>query len=189
MCGEHSLPCARVELGRGSSPRVRGTPSHQPPPRRNSGIIPACAGNTATVDKTVTGTRDHPRVCGEHHSSGVSASSREGSSPRVRGTHSYDSCPYHRSGIIPACAGNTCLRRRLSANYRDHPRVCGEHLRSAWHIAVAKGSSPRVRGTLGVRGSGCRGRGIIPACAGNTCLRPTHRSNLRDHPRVCGEHS
>ena len=33
---------------------------------KNAGIIPAYAGNTYARPKRATGTRDHPRVCGEH---------------------------------------------------------------------------------------------------------------------------
>ena len=73
--------------------------------------------------------------------------------------------------------------------WRDHPRVCGEHLACVVTLLLAAGSSPRMRGTRmrsSVRGIQI---GIIPAYAGNTasCSSSTHCS--RDHPRVCGEHS
>ena len=66
--------------------------------------------------------------------------------------------------------------------------MCGEHLTNTAKVVLAKGSSPRVRGTrddeIGVRVGG----GIIPACAGNTeAVAPVHHLH-RDHPRVCGEH-
>ena len=76
-----------------------------------------------------------------------------------------------------------------SADCRDHPRVCGEHLEGALAGTRDMGSSPRVRGTLSKRRVSKRGSGIIPACAGNTDT-PTNVSVCNgDHPRVCGEHS
>ena len=51
------------------------------------------------------------------------------------------------------------------------------------------GSSPRVRGTQHAVRLADGGRGIIPACAGNTLARKAERAFPRDHPRVCGEHA
>ena len=48
MCGEH-FNCEEVALRRvGSSPHVRGAHLDRRLPRRESGIIPACAGSTVT---------------------------------------------------------------------------------------------------------------------------------------------
>ena len=48
MCGEH-FNCEEVALMRvGSSPHVRGAHLDRRLPRRESGIIPACAGSTVT---------------------------------------------------------------------------------------------------------------------------------------------
>ncbi len=73
-----------------------------------------------------------------------------------------------KNGIIPACAGNTTA----FLGYL-HPKV---------------GSSPRVRGTPRRHDRHWRGVGIIPACAGNTMSVIFSRTEVRDHPRVCGEH-
>ena len=71
-------------------------------------------------------------------------------------------------GIIPAYAGNTAQGKLSHGFRRDHPRVCGEHPAKEERDAAAKGSSPRMRGTL-ARGRGSPAlRGIIPAYAGNT---------------------
>ena len=52
---------------------------------------------------------------------------------------------------------------------------------------AAGGSSPRVRGTLGVVGEGALDERFIPACAGNSVF-PVCRANIpMVHPRVCGE--
>ena len=69
-----------------------------------------------------------------------------------------------------------------------HPRVCGEHGFSRECYDGQYGSSPRVRGTP-LAGSlvGMSSR-FIPACAGNTDLRPDVFYEMAVHPRVCGEH-
>ena len=55
-------------------------------------------------------------------------------------------------------------------------------------LVDVSGSSPRVRGTLWRVVCYVRGRGIIPACAGNTTACSREYRDMRDHPRVCGEH-
>ena len=152
------------------------------------GIIPAYAGNTARALDLGLGRRDHPRVCGEHNASFGITNFPTGSSPRMRGTHARFLIVENGFGIIPAYAGNTqwdCLR---PVSAWDHPRVCGEHVRSSTCPEEYRGSSPRMRGTLPLPSRRIYGGGIIPAYAGNTrCTRAGHAST-RDHPRVCGEH-
>ena len=115
VCGEHLPFRKRCSIPPGSSPRVRGTQSHQKLRGWQDGIIPACAGNTQSlllfgcriVDAEVVDEfgiipacagntsyraaifhlpRDHPRVCGEHRSKLMRCAGFGGSSPRVRGT-------------------------------------------------------------------------------------------------------
>ena len=111
------------------------------------GIIPAYAGNTFPFRLSSVTTRDHPRVCGEHYIPIIAAYNLMGSSPRMRGTHAVrvGACDVH--GIIPAYAGNTSQPQAYSIRSRDHPRVCGEHLRMFIHSVLVGGSSPRMRGT------------------------------------------
>ena len=132
---------------------------------------------------------DHPRVCGEHHADPSGPHPTGGSSPRMRGTPAGWARGTRSRGIIPAYAGNTirCLSARRATV--DHPRVCGEHFSVASHLRVNPGSSPRMRGTLAPVIIGHVAHGIIPAYAGNTPARLYRRSAVRDHPRVCGEHS
>ena len=92
-------------------------------------------------------------------------------------------------GIIPAHAGNTSAHCRMRISGRDHPRACGEHVSARRRPRRRRGSSPRMRGTLGLAPVLPSILGIIPAHAGNTrrpIVRPTW---CRDHPRACGEHS
>ena len=139
-------PCTNVYLG--SSPRMRGTRYLRAVNRRIDGIIPAHAGNTSPAATPTTRSRDHPRACGEHTLSAVSALVLAGSSPRMRGTRSAVSRSSWQAGIIPAHAGNTKDEVLADCIVRDHPRACGEH------FVVAE--------LLGHES------GIIPAQAGNT---------------------
>ena len=127
-------------------------------------------------------------MCGEHLLATGYQLPPLGSSPRVRGTHAFDGSRGLVRGIIPACAGNTRSCRRACWPCRDHPRVCGEHLRLARVRSTMAGSSPRVRGTRRRERQSAWSAGIIPACAGNTSARTAVCMERRDHPRVCGEH-
>ena len=107
----------------------------------------------------------------------------------MRGTHVPVLGEHADIGIIPACAGNTQRYFTTVQPFRDHPRMCGEHIFDEIFPDNLRGSSPHVRGTL-IRIVGlCRHIGIIPACAGNTPRPAQGRHGRRDHPRMCGEHS
>ena len=55
-------------------------------------------------------------------------------------------------------------------------------------VDLTRGSSPRMRGTLGGLPSTHVDDGIIPAYAGNTQSDSKTKASHSDHPRVCGEH-
>ena len=152
------------------------------------GIIPAYAGNTDEEERRRHPRRDHPRVCGEHVKPSGVFRATSGSSPRMRGTQAVRVPSPSMGGIIPAYAGNTSLCAYAFHCHRDHPRVCGEHVYCPPPEAGTRGSSPRMRGTLAGILYSLRRTGIIPAYAGNTILAPRSIIQLRDHPRVCGEH-
>ena len=131
VCGEHIVKATRGRVREGSSPRMRGTPFPTSKPCVTMGIIPAYAGNTSMPSETPPAHRDHPRVCGEHRHIESFARELPGSSPRMRGTRARIwRMPWH-AGIIPAYAGNTRPRQTTVARQRDHPRVCGEHIRGS----------------------------------------------------------
>ena len=111
-----------------------------------------------------------------------------GSSPRLRGTLGVAVTLRALEGIIPALAGNTFRTRSTSWAPRDHPRACGEHFLIVPLWWSFPGSSPRLRGTHHEPRGRQRGRGIIPALAGNTTRARGPRRCARDHPRACGEH-
>ena len=172
----------------GSSPRMRGT--HARPHRWPwlPGIIPAYAGNTHAHREGRRHSRDHPRVCGEHCCLSTLSVRESGSSPRMRGTRVGIASILSDCGIIPAYAGNTVTIQVQAVIIGDHPRVCGEHTTHADGLIPVKGSSPRMRGTLGRRVVAAVRRGIIPAYAGNTNRWCRSYATRWDHPRVCGEH-
>ena len=188
VCGEHRPVSESAQTLLGSSPRMRGTPAAWPARSASKWIIPAYAGNTICRFRSNRDRRDHPRVCGEHSTTPVVTPKQQGSSPRMRGTHSANSLRNPWSGIIPAYAGNTSHQHAERRSAWDHPRVCGEHHGSGLYSGCAAGSSPRMRGThrRGTRSE--TAQGIIPAYAGNTSQCAALRALLRDHPRVCGEH-
>ena len=147
MCGEHRSACSMPMDVRGSSPHVRGTRCWLSAWNREVGIIPACAGNTASRLPDAVCNWDHPRMCGEHPPIIGHGKAERGSSPHVRGTRVERDGTRLFHGIIPACAGNTCWSGRLVRGGRDHPRMCGEHPVGFRYRPPVEGSSPHVRGT------------------------------------------
>ena len=91
-----------------------------------------------------------------------------GSSPRMRGAPPLSAKRHTRVGIIPAHAGSTSSAMDSRICDRDHPRACGEHQSSAMGPNASVGSSPRMRGALGIAAGLVHGVGIIPAHAGST---------------------
>ena len=70
---------------------------------------------------------------------------------------------------------------------QDHPRGCGEKVRT-WILCLRqKGSSPRVRGKDVSIWPIFPKNGIIPAGAGKSRALAQARLQLMDHPRGCGE--
>ena len=111
MCGEHVTNLATTGVQGGSSPHVRGTRDVERHGREATGIIPACAGNTRTANRSNCPPWDHPRMCGEHILPPLVCVSISGSSPHVRGTPKPSTSQAEDTGIIPACAGNTRCHR------------------------------------------------------------------------------
>ena len=131
----------------GSSPRVRGTLLDFVAADDVRRFIPACAGNAPNSRRRRRDAPVHPRVCGERTDGCVASRMSAGSSPRVRGTHSFVRAWLGCGRFIPACAGN--------ALDKMDPAL------------APTGSSPRVRGTPSHDSAVARLRRFIPACAGN----------------------
>ena len=182
MCGEHFIISARGLGKTGSSPHVRGALSQLQCPCRWLGIIPACAGSTRTLRGFRTGRWDHPRMCGEHQNASRLSHGPLGSSPHVRGALRPSATIGLGCGIIPACAGSTLFCHRFFGRFRDHPRMCGEHLPESAICGHSRGSSPHVRGAQNLLP-------IMQDHAGSTVSWRIRRPPCRDHPRMCGEHN
>ena len=63
-CGANPIPPEKWKGGRGSSPRMRGKQREQLDFERVFRIIPAHAGQTTFLNKTLANPADHPRACG-----------------------------------------------------------------------------------------------------------------------------
>ena len=207
VCGENSSSMVSVASVAGSSPRVRGKRLRRLARHSRGRLIPACAGKTAPVPTLMVSSTAHPRVCGENILMDINKLLLGGSSPRVRGKPWGYPPGTLVTWLIPACAGKTSSELRRSRPTAAHPRVCGENLVLGGRAWGWVGSSPRVRGKLGLgaqrpprRGSSPRVRGkpgrapahpvrlgLIPACAGKTGRRGDALRAYPAHPRVCGE--
>ena len=126
-------------------------------------------------------------MCGEQAVFAAADKLSMGSPPRVRGTVHYGFRHNHIKRITPACAGNSTSPPGELMYTSDHPRVCGEQLRSSLWPGMKSGSPPRVRGTVGRHLMGVGLGRITPACAGNSLFISGIRCIRWDHPRVCGE--
>ena len=126
VCGEQTDLSDTEGHGTGSSPRVRGTD----PGCARAGIrdrfIPACAGNSAALCRSLHLISVHPRVCGEQIGVQLNDVVVRGSSPRVRGTVLQNPVQILLRRFIPACAGNRPERWKWNSRRTVHPRVCGE---------------------------------------------------------------
>ena len=110
-----------------------------------------------------------------------------GSSPLTRGKDYLYLQAFYHGRIIPAYAGKSGHKLRLSNLHEDHPRLRGEKTQKRRRRSLTAGSSPLTRG------KGCEKREtmkkirIIPAYAGKRELCLSHYQALRDHPRLRGE--
>ena len=168
VCGEHVLAEQIGGFNLGSSPRMRGARDADRGGLGGRGIIPAYAGSTIWAARRRATSRDHPRVCGEHHVKRRRPCPRAGSSPRMRGALGKGNILRLQRGIIPAYAGSTARPVWMKNASWDHPRVCREHNEIHHQVNSSLGSSPRMRGALLKVLLDMEDAGIIPAYAGST---------------------
>ena len=129
----------------------------------------------------------HPRACGEQDLPLSELCFKRGSSPRVRGTARCMTRPTRAWRFIPARAGNRPSARSGACSSSVHPRACGEQMAIDPDREGIAGSSPRVRGTVGLPGFTGYLLRFIPARAGNRPCRRRARIRATVHPRACGE--
>ncbi len=159
-------------IGSGSSPLTRGKPRRLLDVLVDGGLIPAHAGKTRHHQRPHPHRRAHPRSRGENPILALILKCGCGSSPLTRGKHAHRLDDQRVRGLIPAHAGKTRRRGRLSSMTGAHPRSRGENFARVREIRQAGGSSPLTRGKRRGDGPRCRAHGLIPAHAGKTC---THR--------------
>ena len=146
--GEYSEGLEDGKETSGSPPLARGVPIRTTFFDEVNGITPACAGSTTFGDQRKSKGKDHPRLRGEYLSHSPPPLPLLGSPPLARGVPSI-SHPYSGiSGITPACAGSTIIRRLRSGARRDHPRLRGEYNLAAIPSILFRGSPPLARGVL-----------------------------------------
>ena len=151
------------------------------------GITPAYAGKRSKCLSGYPKVWDHPRVCGEKYLVEENGFAIMGSPPRMRGKVVQPALPALESGITPAYAGKSPTHQMSWKSVWDHPRVCGEKLKSMDQNAVSLGSPPRMRGKAKIKVDYTGRRGITPAYAGKSNIKRGIHHISWDHPRVCGE--
>ena len=124
-CGANSALRPSNILQSGSSPRMRGKRRCQLSQMARDRIIPAHAGQTTFLNKTLANPADHPRACGANGVWGTFNIRGHGSSPRMRGKPTDKFLIDIPVKIIPAHAGQTSTPSSLSNHCSDHPRACG----------------------------------------------------------------
>ena len=133
----------------------------------STGITPAYAGKSLIPVFFGGRFEDHPRLCGEKHSTLVIRSRRLGSPPPMRGKAFAPSGILTMTRITPAYAGKRVLAAGHTPVVRDHPRLCGEK------NVEPKRTDQKFR--------------ITPAYAGKRCGVLSKKAMTKDHPRLCGE--
>ena len=89
--------------------------------------------------------------------------------------------------ITPAYAGKSLELVSIRSHIRDHPRLCGEKLRSAPAKPFPEGSPPPMRGKDGFEYFNVKQIRITPAYAGKSEEIMCVEVKPEDHPRLCGE--
>ena len=147
-CGENVGMHDRFRSGSGSSPRMRGKRRMGFRARREARLIPAHAGKTIRPRMKIPRVQAHPRACGENSVERIPLGCPEGSSPRMRGKQSLYPKRLRARRLIPAHAGKTLTKGKLSQ--------------------AQSGSSPRMRGKRVVEDYAAANERLIPAHAGKT---------------------
>ena len=106
-CGEHIQLIQQIYYCVGSSPRMWGTLPPLSPALLSSRFIPTHVGNTPRSPPRPISEPVHPHACGEHGRRRMTFGYRNGSSPRMWGTHNNPVTLLLESRFIPTHVGNT----------------------------------------------------------------------------------
>ena len=107
LCGEKPIYQHRSPEYLGSPPPMRGKVHGSPACTCGTGITPAYAGKSLIPVFFGGRFEDHPRLCGEKHSTLVIRSRRLGSPPPMRGKDEFDMDEVDDARITPAYAGKS----------------------------------------------------------------------------------
>ena len=107
----------------------------------------------------------------------------------MRGKPTYGGYGQSFQGLIPAHAGKTAEAAYSRVKSWAHPRACGENSFFFRCLLRGVGSSPRMRGKPGGSLSHAETGRLIPAHAGKTTPQRWEHSQVRAHPRACGENT
>ena len=125
-CGERGYGFRVSRKGRGSPPRLWGTPDHLRLCRRPVRITPTPVGNAPQLSGSVQHLAHHPHACGERALPMDRNTFRGGSPPRLWGTRVKPQRIDPLDRITPTPVGNASAPRAQRQSTADHPHACGE---------------------------------------------------------------
>ena len=186
-CGETRfalLDSARVS---GLSPPMRGNRGQFRSALASHGSIPAHAGKPVQGGRYQPYHQVYPRPCGETPDVFLSALTKGGLSPPMRGNlRRYRTPPTFRRSI-PAHAGKPVANQVTLPLIRVYPRPCGE-TRTVFESDVGEpGLSPPMRGKPFAVRSDRVFRRVYPRHAGKPQLIVLILHSMQVYPRPCGE--
>ena len=171
---------------RGLSPRGRGKQTAHIAQRLYVGSIPAWAGETPNMNRTLTTSEVYPRVGGGNHRYTRPRRELSGLSPRGRGKPATLFPAPYPDRSIPAWAGET-RRRSISRRLRGvYPRVGGGNMSRGVALVRGEGLSPRGRGKPAASQRRIAADRSIPAWAGETNQSGRSSPSHTVYPRVGG---
>ena len=185
--GENGWVCPWRWRRLGSSPLTRGKRRALRKLEAMGRLIPAHAGKTIASCCAAIAAAAHPRSRGENFSHRDMVICDVGSSPLTRGKHCTGARQVAGMRLIPAHAGKTRGRDRLTPYRTAHPRSRGENDEAFQVSEEGGGSSPLTRGKLARRVAPHVQVRLIPAHAGKTRDRRKGLTQAQAHPRSRGE--
>ena len=166
--GKRPSPVARALKTMGSPPPMRGKDQILSPYWGIYRITPAYAGKREKMPFVKHCPRDHPRLCGEKFLICLSRHFKTGSPPPMRGKVFAPDSGLSSSGITPAYAGKRIEKFANTPEHWDHPRLCGEKMKSERSERNDEGSPPPMRGKVAAEDARLSRIRITPAYAGKS---------------------
>ena len=185
-CGGTSAGLRPRSCLEGLSPRMRGNRRAPRHGRRETGSIPAHAGEPTRTPSCRSGPRVYPRACGGTLTLRTPSEVDTGLSPRMRGNHIAGDVQIAFVGSIPAHAGEPSSQREASRISGVYPRACGGTCLLITMSTLPTGLSPRMRGNHSPVAMGRMSMGSIPAHAGEPTSDFWPTPWNRVYPRACG---